>query len=254
VAQRHSDESFFHRKHVVTLFWAIVAALLTFVGTTIYQAVQGPQEVYITNPDTVIRVITIRDSATSESIRQMLDELHHLRGSSRESADNTGAGPGGRFTPIGGKQQDTQSIAEVQVSSETSDPAPEMTVVATPGYRFPMGNKGIHIVDIGGIARSSCPQRSFSPREDVPLSIILRSGELVRAVTPLFLSVTKGLGPRQSLAIFGQQYQPRWHSIVVFPAPTEPGTYSLNYGYYLLSDSLAEYPELYNLNCRLVVE
>jgi len=261
---RDPDERFWHRKHAVTTTWSLLAAAVTFVATTLYQRRDSAQQVFVTNQDTTVRIVTVRDSLATDYLRQLVDEMHQLRLSSRQRpspSPRTEAPPASPTTPPvqtpeakPSADADTKHDAGLPRTVQDGEAQPEPTRLADPPYRFPKRPDAIAVGDLQTLAKASCPDRSVAPGQEVAFSVALRSHDLVAKVTPLFVEILKRESPTRAVGLLGQQYEPRRNATFTLPAPRTPGSYEVGLGYYLLADTLAQFPTFYELRCTLTVE
>jgi hypothetical protein len=220
------DHQFFHRKHIVTTFWALIAALLTFLATCAWQSHQGPQKVYVMNPDTTVRVAVGRDTALVKRIDQLSSELHRLRGS------------GGTERPI------------VVVGA---DELPGTNPVQSPTFRLPTGVDGYLGASLGTLATAACPRGPFRPGSEIPIRARLKSTERMSQLTPFMVSLAHRQNERELTLVWEAQYEPRADNFVLAPAPRDTGTYELTAGFYLQPQLNTKYPPFYRLECQVRV-
>lgn len=223
---RDPDTKFFHRKHVIATFWAIVASLLTFVATTYWQIRQGPQRVYVTNPDTTVRIATGHDSALTRRIDELSGEVHSLR---------------------------TAAARAPEVVVPGLDQLPATNPVQSPSFRFPSQVQGYIADNVETLALSRCPRGPFQAGGEIPVHMKLKNASTASRLTPLMVSLTRESGPHSLTQVWAGQFEPRVDNFVLAPAPRDSGSYELDAGFYLLSDLNTKYPPFYRLSCKINV-
>lgn len=225
-AHADADSRLFHRKHGVTAFWTIVAALITFAATTSWQDNQGPQKVYITNPDTTVRVALGRDTALTRRIDQLSDQVRAFR-----------------------------SVAEREPSIVVSgiDELPATNLIQSPGFTLPPGVKGYLAANLGTLAIARCPRGPFRPGGEIPIRIRLKNPSTLQRLTPLFVRIDRATSERSVTQIWEGQFEPRSDNFVLIPAPRVEGAFEVSAGFYLLSELATDYPAYYRITCDITV-
>lgn len=219
------DRRLFHRKHLVTTFWALVAGAIGALLTAWWQGRSGPERVYLVNPDTTVRTVAVGDSSMARYLQEVIRELRVLR--------SQGA-------PLSG-------IARAAAGTEP------IAAIAGP-FQFPQAVKGYLQRPLSTLATASCPSSTFPPGSDIGISVAMRDPQNVSRVSPLFVSVERRDGPTSATLLYDETYEASPASLVLIPAPTRPGNYALVVGYYLKSQLHTAYPPFYRLSCELVVK
>jgi hypothetical protein len=214
------DREFFHPKHFVALFWALVAGLLISLATIVWQARQEPQKVSITNPDTTVRTVIVGDTAMRNYLETMIRELRANRRSPLPSTQSSGSTP-----PI----------------------LPESA------FSFPSKVRGYGQSHLGRVATGTCPRGEFPPGSEVSFSVRVPNSQLVGKLSPLFVSIQRRDKANYVTLIFEQRYKRQASTDLTVDAPAEPGSYDLVYGYYLLSELNTVFPPFYSKACKLTV-
>jgi hypothetical protein len=219
------DHQFFHRKHIVTTFWALVASLLTLIATCEWQSSQGPQKVYVMNLDTTVRVALGRDTALAKRIDQLSAELHVLRG----------AGADRPIFVVG------------------ADEFPGTNPLQSPTFRVPAGVQGYLAASLRTLATATCPRGPFRPSSEIPIRARLKSRGTIAQLTPLIVSLARRQSQQTMTIEWEAQFEPRADNFVLAPAPRDTGTYELTAGFYLKSELNTKYPPFYRLECQVRV-
>ena len=227
--QPDPDHQVFHRKHLVTTFWSLFAALITFVGTVAWQQRSGPQPVFVTNRDTAFRVITTSDTGLRVYLQDVVKELRALRSA--------------------------PSVQQATPAAPTS-PNPDWPTnpVQLPRFEFPDEVKGYLAAKLRTLATTSCPPSPVPPGKDVTITAGIKSAATAPKLTPFFVSVVRQDRPTSATLIFEEQYEPQVRNRVLVPAPDAPGSYVLEYGFYLRPELQTAYPPYYRQVCPLQVK
>jgi hypothetical protein len=224
--QSEPDEQFFHRKHVVAVFWALIAALLTFVATTVWQSAQGPQRVYVTNQDTTVRIAVGRDTALLNRIDELSTDLRALRNNSTREPPILIDGPNG---------------------------LPATNPIQSPIFRVPSTVIGYLAANLGTLATGGCPRGPFRPGGEIPVRARLKNGGTVAQLSPFIVSITHRQSEHVVNLVWEAQFEARSDNFVLAPAPRDTGTYELTAGFYLRPELDTKYPPFYRSVCPVRV-
>jgi hypothetical protein len=205
-----------------------MVGILGFFGAQWWQRREGPQQVIVTNQDTTRRVVVVGDTTSQKYLAQVLKELQGLRRAQR-SLDSAGGG--------GAQPQRPQPVNPVRVE----------------GFSFPAGVHGYLGRDFSTWGRGTCPSPQVASAGELTFAATLRSAADTARLSPLYVSITRKQDAQSVATILDAWYDLRPQNRVVVPAPSEPGTYSLEYGVYALNQLTTEYPPLYRRACRFTV-
>jgi hypothetical protein len=230
------DERLFHPKHLIGLFWSLIAAILAFFAGQVYSSREGPQKVYVTNVDTARRVIAIGDSSAREYLRDIAKEVRALR--------QAQALVGISATPI--RQSADTAGVQPTATPELPPNSPQI-----PPFEFPSNVAGHITGALGAFASSRCPAPNQLAGADLSTELLLRSPALVERITPLVLQVSTPVVHNTINQVFEQQYEARVRNRLLFTLPQTPGEYVLEFGFYLRSELSKKYPTYYRAVCRI---
>jgi hypothetical protein len=226
------DTNPFHRKHFVQAAWALVILAVGGVTGVVWQRYQGPTAVVVLNQDTTTRVIVRSDSAQQALLRQMISEMTALRLATRPRAT----------VPV-----------PLKGDTATAPLALAPNPLQIPPFVLPASAKGYLLSDLGAFARASCPTRAHRAGADIAAALRLRSARDTARLSPIHVYITRRSSPTGGIQLFSQQYQLLPRSLVVFPAPSTPGRYDLEFGVFLRAPTSEEYPPFYRRECTIEV-
>jgi hypothetical protein len=168
----------------------------------------------------------VGDTAMREYLETMIRELRQLRaaGSSRMRTTQTPAG--------------SEAVVMPQPASN---------------FKFPSQVHGYLGRDLGTVATGTCPRGEFPPGSEVPISVRVANRDVVRRLSPLFVSIEKTSAHNQVTQLSEQRFEPSAEIDLSIIAPASPGRYDLVYGYYIVSELNTTYPPFYRKACSIVV-
>ena len=220
----------FHPKHLISALWALVGGLIVLVATEWYHRREGPQQVIVTNQDTTRRVVYVGDTMSRIYLPKLLKELQQLRrAQTRTGIPSAGA-------PMLG---------------------PDTTATANPirleGFKFPPGVKGSLVQDLSTWGSGTCPASTVAPAGDLIFTAKLRSAADTARLSPLNVTITRPIDAKGGYRISDAWYELRPRNLVVVPAPSAPGIYTLEYGVYARAQVNTTYPPFYRRACPITV-
>jgi hypothetical protein len=238
------DHSLFHRKHAISLTWAVVGGLITASVVTAYQANRPPQKVIILNPDTVTRTVRANDSLSLRLFESMVAELRGLR-LNGVAVSQQGSKPRNARVPATGSSASPRTEAPVDL--------PIVNLPVSGAYYSPSGSKGYTVAPLGTFARYSCPASPARPGDEIALTATFRSPDQVDGFSPIDVSINREKGDTL-FRLLHQQYQTRATNLIILAAPRDTGRYSIEFGVYVKGGGRSgEFPPLYEAACPLVV-
>lgn len=231
------DEYPFHRRYLILFAWALVATLLGVAATIGYQKWQGPQQVLVMNPDTTRRLVVIGDTTGQEYLATVLRELQKLQS----------AQPAPAAAPI------EDSVAALRPAGTSSGRARHPNPLRLPGFIFPPMVKGASVKEFSLWGSGTCPARAVSGGSNLQLLADLRLPADTARLTPLHVNILKPQDATSVVLVSEIWYELLPRNYVVVPAPSEPGTYALEYGVYPRAELNSEFPPYYRRSCQFTV-
>ena len=228
------DERFWHRKHVVTLFWTIIAGLVGSAATVAYQHYQPPPTVFVANQDSLPRIVVVHDSAAARGLDTLIAEFRAMRRASRQRASRP-TNPGGDTTRT--NLANASGLSEIQI----------------PPWRFSQSVKGYTQQALSGIARTSCPGGTAAPGAEVEAAFAFRTPKTATQVTPIFVDLSRRHSATSRTLLFSQQFAVSPTNRLQLQAPSDTGHFVLSVGVYFRADSVSPYPEQFTLECPIAV-
>lgn len=227
------DTTLFHRKQLVQTAWALVVLAVGGAAGVMWQRYQGPTRVVVLNPDTTTRVVVQSDSVQQALLRRVVGEMTALR-----------------LATLPGVSRPAPAGSDTLAALFADSPNP----VQIPPFVLPVGTKGYSLSDIGVFARAVCPSSSYRTGSDIAAELTLRSARDTARLSPVHVFITRRASTTGGVQVFGQQYSLLPRSLLVFPAPSSPGRYVLEFGVFLRAPTTEQYPSFYRRECTLEID
>jgi len=212
-----------------------VGGLITAIVMQVYQNSRPPQRVLLANADTITRDIRDADSLAGRYMAETVNELRRLRSSGTVVQQ--------------GKPLTKGTIAGVRAEI----PADVINLPVLSRFVLPSPAKGWTSESINPFAVYECPESKIPARTELDLAVSLRNPSLAGALSPLEFALHRPETVTRTVVLFDQQYEMLPNNRILFTAPTEPGHYTIEFGFFVRADVGGAYPKKYSGSCDLTV-
>jgi hypothetical protein len=206
---------FFSKQNIYKAIWALLIALVGFVGGKIYQGVYGPQKVVIDSKSSPVYVkIHETDS----------DKLAKEIGSIRKDISNIKV----YSDYLGGKDN------AINKSLPTK-------------YELPKNVKGYFVVPILGVTDSSRVDSKHAKGKPIIISFSLRDKNLLSNATPTIVEILRIVSKAEVMQVLRNDYELLYgKNNILIDVDLLKGEYKLRYGYFMKDELRNEFPNFYS--------
>jgi hypothetical protein len=233
---RPIKREFFSRKNLIQAGWALLIALIAFIGSQFVDVFKGPQQVIVEGnrrvPDTMIVRVSSDESSQAGAMVTLLDSLRiAIRGIQIQ-------GSKGHSTDRSPKSDALRGANKIQLKS----------------FRLPKGGYLQRTID--AYATSICPQPTATVGDVIECRFKLLGNIETKLLSPAILSVFRRDQSGRSVSyLFDQQYELKNDSnLIVFAASFPPGDYEVEFGFFRLDELDTKYPPFYSRRCAITLK
>lgn len=206
---------FFDKNNLHNATWAIIIALLGFVGGLVWKNFSGPDRVIIErdesyhNSDTTITIVKIEGDTSALSLLNM----YNLKSSISSTKQNS-------------------------ISNSAS--------IVKPKFELPGIVEGYLQSSISSFATVEIPRSTYSKDEMVEITLKVLNNETIKKISPVFVDIVKQTGKNSVTFIWGKQFRiSNLENTIRFSADLSKDTYEMTVGFYLMDEIQQKYPPLY---------
>lgn len=263
-------DAFFSKPYVYSSMWAIIIAILGFIGGRIWESFNGPSEVIVMNKDSYKdTTITIVQFIPDENYFDKLNEitLNALRKQNANQNSKTEKSTIDSLAlDISKQYQQNFDLLrynglkrinpnlEVKLPIKVVDSSTNLAAINRPLFILPEGVKGYLQNSPNSYIKTSINKVELKRDENVELEIEVLNNSLLKIMTPFFLDVTKKNSENSYTLIWNEQYKiESQKNVIIFSADFSPGKYELSIGFYFVNELNTTYPHRYLKKYNLTI-
>ena len=212
------ESGFFSKTNIIKAIWALLIALVSFLGGKIYQSVYGPQKVVIDSRPTKTDPIYVKlndgqGNKLNKEILNLKKDVNNIKvySSYLGNQDNT------INKPISGS------------------------------YELPKNIKGYSVASISGMTDTSKVNSNIKKGEPIIISFVARDVNLLKMATPVIVEILKTISKNEVLQVYRNVYELKnGQNNIVIDVDLSDGNYEMRYGYYKIAELKRKFPNYYS--------